>query len=77
MPSIAKLNWAKLPFLLLILIVTSGCVTASTDPAPANSYCSIAQPIGYDSTTDSAETVKAIEAHNSQWICICEADCPK
>ena len=77
MPSIARSNLVRLLSAFLILSVTSGCVTASTDPVPANSYCSIAQPIGYDSTTDSAETMKAIEAHNSQWICICEADCPK
>ena len=77
MRSIAKSNWAKLPFLLLTLSVTSGCVTDLTAPVPVSNYCSIAKPIGYDSTSDSAETVAAIEDHNSQWICICEADCPK
>jgi hypothetical protein len=39
-------------------------------------YCRIAKPIGYDSKADTAETVKAIEAHNSAWVCVCEKDCP-
>jgi hypothetical protein len=39
-------------------------------------YCRIAKPIGYDSAADTAETVKAVEAHNSAWVCVCEKDCP-
>jgi hypothetical protein len=39
-------------------------------------YCRIAKPIGYDSKTDTAETVAAVETHNSQWACLCESDCP-
>jgi hypothetical protein len=63
---------------LLTLIAMSGCVTGSTAPAiaPIDTYCAIAQPIAYDSAEDSAETVAAIEAHNSRFICICEHDCP-
>lgn len=68
----------KLSMLSLILLATSGCVTGLTDRAPAtvSDYCLIARPIGYDTTKDSAETVQAIEAHNSQWVCVCEKDCP-
>ena len=40
-------------------------------------YCKIAAPIGYDSKVDSPETVAAVEKHNSQWVCLCENDCPK
>lgn len=74
MPWNARLNWARPLSLCLTLSVMSGCATVST--APVNSYCAIARPLGYDSKVDTAETVKAIEAHNSQWACLCEADCP-
>jgi hypothetical protein len=60
---------------LLILSATSGCVTGST--ALVGDYCRIAKPISYDSKTDSAETVKEIEAHNSIYECVCNADCPR
>lgn len=75
MPSIVKSNWARLLSTSLILSVTSGCATVST--VPVNSYCAIAKPISYDATKDTSETVKEIEAHNSVFICVCEADCPK
>ncbi len=59
---------------LTIPLVLTGCVTGST--ALVGDYCRIAKPIGYDSRTDTAETVKAIETHNSTWVCLCESDCP-
>ena len=59
---------------LLILSVTSGCVTGST--ALVGDYCRIAKPISYDSKADTAETVKAVENHNSKWACVCDGDCP-
>ena len=71
-----RLNWAKQLSLCLILPVMSGCATVSTAPAPVNSYCAIARPIGYDTVKDTPETVAAIEIHNSQWVCLCEQDCP-
>ncbi len=71
----SKLHWVKPPLLLLILSALSGCATVST--VPVNSYCAIAKPISYDATKDSSETVTEIEAHNSAFVCICEADCPK
>lgn len=76
MPSIARSNWVRLPFLFLILSVTSACAHVLTDPAPVNSYCAVARPISYDGIKDTPETVKQIEAHNSRWVCICENDCP-
>jgi hypothetical protein len=64
------------PLLLLtILSATTGCVTDST--ALVGDYCRIAKPISYDSKTDSAETVKEIETHNSKWACVCDNDCPR
>ena len=63
-------------WLLPILFVTSACVSGSTAPLVVSDYCRIAKPIGYDSKTDTAETVAAVETHNSQWACLCEADCP-
>lgn len=63
----------KTPLLLLTLLVLSACATALTVPANTTSdYCRIAKPIGYDSTVDSAATVKEIEAHNSAWVRVCE-----
>jgi len=59
---------------LTIPLVLTGCVTDST--ALVGDYCRIAKPISYDSKTDTAETVKAIETHNSTWVCLCESDCP-
>ena len=63
-------------WLLPILFVTSACVSGSTAPLVVSDYCRIAKPIGYDSRVDSAETIRAIEAHNSAWVCVCELDCP-
>ena len=60
--------------MLTIPLVLTGCVTGST--ALVGDYCRIAKPIGYDSRSDTAETVKEIEAHNSKWACLCESDCP-
>jgi len=62
-------------WMLTIPLVLTGCVTGST--ALVGDYCRIAKPIGYDSRTDTAETVKEIEAHNSKWACVCDRDCPK
>jgi hypothetical protein len=63
---------------LSILLGLSGCVTGSIGRAPAtiSDYCLIAKPIAYDGEKDTPETVKAIEDHNSQWVCVCEHDCP-
>jgi len=36
----------------------------------------VAKPIRYNSKIDSPKTVTQIEAHNSAWVCLCEADCP-
>ena len=72
----AKPSWRSGLWMLPILCATSACGIASTAPVPVSNYCTLAGPIGYDSTTDSAETVKAIEAHNSRWVCVCEHDCP-
>jgi hypothetical protein len=36
----------------------------------------VAKPIRYNSKIDSPKTVAQIEAHNSAWVCLCEADCP-
>ena len=68
--------WRSTLLMLPILCATSGCAIGSTGPAAVSDYCRIAQPIGYDSTKDTPETVKAIEAHNSQYVCVCEHDCP-
>lgn len=62
------------PFLPLILLGMSGCVTDSI--AVVGDYCRIARPISYSTQLDTAETVKEIETHNSQWVCVCENDCP-
>lgn len=63
-------------FLFPTLFVMSGCALGSTVPATVSDYCAIAKPIGYDGGNDTAATVKQIEAHNSQWVCVCEHDCP-
>lgn len=65
----------RLLLTLTILLVLTGCVTGST--ALVSDYCRIAKPISYDSKADSAETIKAIETHNSQWACVCDNDCPR
>ena len=70
------LSKLKRLWLLPILCATSACVVGSTAPLVVSDYCRIAQPIGYDSRADTAETVKAIEAHNSAWVCVREQDCP-
>ena len=74
MRSTVRSNWARL-LLLPILSVISACAHVSTPP-PTNSYCAVAKPIRYNSKIDSPKTVTQIEAHNSAWVCLCEADCP-
>lgn len=61
----------------LTLLVLSGCATASTTPPASGEYCRVAKPIRYNSKLDSPATVAAIQAHDSQWVCVCEQDCPK
>lgn len=70
--------WSKLTALCLLtmLLVMSGCAAVSTAPVVVSDYCRIASPISYDSVRDTPETVKAIEAANSRWACLCEHDCP-
>lgn len=69
--------------LCLTLSVTNACVPGLTDlgssppPLVVGDYCQIAKPIPYDSRGDTPETVKAVEAHNSRFVCVCENDCPK
>ena len=66
---------------LSILSGLSGCagglIEGETKVTVVSEYCKIAAPISYDSKVDSPETVAAIEKHNSQWVCLCEGDCPK
>ena len=71
-------TWKRLkPLSLLpILFATSACVTGLTGVEIKGDYCRIAKPITYDGVKDTAETVKQIEAHNSQYVCVCENDCP-
>jgi len=69
-------NWLQLLPLSLILPAMSACVTGSTAPV-VSEYCRIAKPLTFDGIADSAETVRQIERHNSQWVCVCEHDCPK
>jgi uncharacterized protein YceK len=68
---------AKLLLASLILSVTNGCATVSTEAVPLNSYCAIAKPITYDATKDTPETVAEVELHNGVFVCLCEQDCPK
>ena len=72
----SRSNWVRPLSLCLILSAMSGCVTASTGHVPVSSYCAIAKPLFYDGTKDTAETVRQVEDHNSQYVCICENDCP-
>lgn len=71
--------WKKPSALLLTLILfaLSGCVHGSTGAVVVSDYCKIAEPISYDADLDSPETVAEIEKHNSQWVCVCEDDCPQ
>ena len=67
----------KMLWLSPMLLVMSGCAGGLiAAPATVSAYCLIAKPIGYDTTKDTPETVRAIETHNSQWVCVCEHDCP-
>ena len=62
--------------LSVILLAMSGCAHGLTAATPLNSYCAIARPITYDRLYDTNLTVAQLEAHNSQWACLCEKDCP-
>jgi len=53
----------------------SGCATDLT--VPVSSYCAISKTISYDVTKDTLDTIAEIEAHNSVFVCVCEADCPR
>ena len=75
MRSMSKSRLARLSLLCLMLPAMTGCAAALT--APASSYCLVAKHITYDAAQDTAETVAEVEAHNSVFVCVCEADCPK
>ena len=69
----------KLLSVSLILSATSGCVhdlTGAGGVKTVSEYCRIAEPITYDRTADTPETVQQIERHNSKFVCLCEGDCP-
>lgn len=63
----------------LILLAMSACAAGLTAPEPGavSDYCRIARPISYDASKDTPETVRQVEAHNSQYVCVCENDCPR
>jgi hypothetical protein len=71
-------TWKRLKLLSLPLILsaTSACVHDLTEAEIKGDYCRIAGPITYDTKADTPETVKQIERHNSQFVCVCEGDCP-
>ena len=65
----------KLLWLLPILSVLNGCATGLTvagKPQIVSDYCRIAKPITYDTIKDTQDTVQQVEAHNSQWVAVCE-----
>lgn len=61
----------------LVLSACASGLTAQSKRTVTSEYCAVARPIPYDSEADSKATVAGIEAHNSQWVCLCENDCPK
>lgn len=69
-------NLPKMLFASLILLAMSACAGSTTAPGAVSNYCAITQPITYDSTKDSPETVKQVEEHNSRLACVCDDDCP-
>lgn len=69
-----------LVLMCLVLTAISGCETVSTAllPPPKTKvvdYCTLAFPISYDTSKDSADTVAAIVKHDSRYVCACEGDC--
>lgn len=69
----------KLLTAFLMLTVTSGCARGSTEPTVkyVSDGCRWIEPIPYDSTKDSPETVELIQRLNSRFVCVCEGDCPE
>ena len=64
--------------LCLMLSALNACATGLTDRVTVvNDYCRIAKPIPYDGVRDTPDTRNAVEAHNSEFVCVCEHDCPK
>ena len=65
---------SKLPAMLLLTPTVIGLTACGMSSGATDSYCLIAKPITY-SSQDTAETVKQIETHNSDWACKCRSDC--
>lgn len=74
MPTSKKLRMLSA---LPILFAMSGCVAGLTEAEVKGDYCRIAKPITYDTTVDTPDTVRQIEQHNSEFVCVCEGDCPE
>ena len=69
----------KLLTALLTTLALSGCAGGSTEQPVryVSDGCRWVEPIPYDSSKDSPETVALIERLNSRFVCVCEGDCPE
>lgn len=58
---------------ILAALAMSACTTVSTG---TDTSCKVFRPITFSAAKDTAATVRQVKAHNSKWVCVCEADCP-
>lgn len=70
----------RLLILLLTPLVLSGCASGLIGLQQTQNltgdFCRIYKPIHYDASLDTVDTIKQIESLNSQFVCVCEHDCP-
>lgn len=57
-----------------ILLSLSACALVGTaqDAAPTSDFCGLYEPVSYDSTLDTQETVAQTEKNNAKWLAVCD-----
>lgn len=66
--------WQLMPVPILLLL--SACAHVLTEPVetprPQADFCTLYEPVSYDSVKDTAETVAQIEPNNAKWLVLCD-----
>jgi len=61
-----------------ILLLSSACALVGIEPVPVEplppkaDFCTLYEPVSYDSELDTPETVAQIEPNNARWLAVCE-----
>ena len=68
--------WQLMP--VPILLLSSACALVGIEPAetprPQADFCTLYEPVSYDSELDTPETVAQVEPNNARWLVVCDTN---